>query len=113
MQKEQQLPYHKFLNLQIKTPTNKNTLNELKEQLEREQLEVQFEQLSVEKRKIMMTSFRFSQDNNYRLDEARHQIEQMYPNHSKEELIPLLQKVSAALGARDFGQARKIMINPK
>eukprot|EP00917_Polyrhabdina_sp_WS-2016_P020365 GHVP01043590.1.p1 GENE.GHVP01043590.1~~GHVP01043590.1.p1 ORF type:complete len:109 (-),score=13.23 GHVP01043590.1:261-587(-) len=59
-----------------------------------------------------MTSFRFSNDNNYHLDEALHQIEVLYPSHTKEEMIPLIQKVSAALGARDFNQARKIMINP-
>eukprot|EP00917_Polyrhabdina_sp_WS-2016_P028057 GHVP01059893.1.p1 GENE.GHVP01059893.1~~GHVP01059893.1.p1 ORF type:complete len:150 (-),score=27.79 GHVP01059893.1:878-1327(-) len=37
----------------------------------------------------------------------------LFPTHTKEELIPVIQKVSAALGAKDFGQARKIMINPQ
>eukprot|EP00917_Polyrhabdina_sp_WS-2016_P023569 GHVP01051021.1.p1 GENE.GHVP01051021.1~~GHVP01051021.1.p1 ORF type:complete len:104 (-),score=15.97 GHVP01051021.1:738-1049(-) len=49
-----------------------------------------------------MTSFRFSQENNYHLDEARNQLEILYPNHTKEELIPLIQKVSAAFGAKDL-----------
>eukprot|EP00917_Polyrhabdina_sp_WS-2016_P032558 GHVP01069427.1.p1 GENE.GHVP01069427.1~~GHVP01069427.1.p1 ORF type:complete len:236 (+),score=42.45 GHVP01069427.1:307-1014(+) len=94
---------------QFSTPTNQTSIAELREILEKQQLEVQLEQLSLEKRKLLMASFRFSNDNNYHLDEARHQLEVLYPNHSKEELIPLIQKVSVALGAKDFSQARKIM----
>eukprot|EP00917_Polyrhabdina_sp_WS-2016_P023472 GHVP01050858.1.p1 GENE.GHVP01050858.1~~GHVP01050858.1.p1 ORF type:complete len:113 (+),score=20.89 GHVP01050858.1:217-555(+) len=59
-----------------------------------------------------MLNFRFSNDQNLQLDESKKQLHALYPEHSDSELIPLIQKVSCALGAKDYQQARAMMINP-
>eukprot|EP00917_Polyrhabdina_sp_WS-2016_P001125 GHVP01002281.1.p2 GENE.GHVP01002281.1~~GHVP01002281.1.p2 ORF type:complete len:116 (+),score=14.73 GHVP01002281.1:897-1244(+) len=59
-----------------------------------------------------MVNFLFSTDNNITLDEAKRQLYALYPEHTDSELIPVIQKVSCALGAKDYQQARAIMINP-
>eukprot|EP00917_Polyrhabdina_sp_WS-2016_P006219 GHVP01013776.1.p2 GENE.GHVP01013776.1~~GHVP01013776.1.p2 ORF type:complete len:115 (-),score=17.97 GHVP01013776.1:869-1213(-) len=61
---------------------------------------------------MAMLNFRFSNDKNLQLDEARKQLNALYPEHSDTELFPLSQKVSCAIGANDYQQARAMMINP-
>eukprot|EP00917_Polyrhabdina_sp_WS-2016_P021850 GHVP01047361.1.p1 GENE.GHVP01047361.1~~GHVP01047361.1.p1 ORF type:complete len:139 (+),score=21.26 GHVP01047361.1:1258-1674(+) len=70
--------------------------------LRNEELKLRLEQVvATEKRKLQMMSFRFSTDANSHFKEANQQIKVLYPFHSERELP-----------AKDFGQARGILINP-
>eukprot|EP00917_Polyrhabdina_sp_WS-2016_P021853 GHVP01047364.1.p1 GENE.GHVP01047364.1~~GHVP01047364.1.p1 ORF type:complete len:146 (+),score=23.89 GHVP01047364.1:1258-1695(+) len=77
--------------------------------LRNEELKLRLEQVvATEKRKLQMMSFRFSTDANSHFKEANQQIKVLYPFHSERELMPLCLKFAA----KDFGQARRILINP-